>query len=198
MAKIYYDKDADISLLEGKTLGIIGYGNQGRAQTLNMKDSGFTSILIATARDETYEKAEKNGFQLTEIKNTTRQSDILFLPIPDEIMPQVYEEHVAPNLRPGMVLNFATGYNITFRQIVPPDHVDVIMVAPRMIGDGVRNLFLEKKGDPAFIAVEQNASGSAREWKEEQEKGMPEFKRLVKDAMESEISRLEEDLINNS
>ncbi|MBE0654952.1 MAG: ketol-acid reductoisomerase [Bacteroidales bacterium] len=326
MTKIFYDKDADISLLEGKTVGIIGYGNQGRAQALNMKDSGITSILIATARDETYEKAEKDGFQLTEIQNITRQSDILFLLIPDEIMPQVYEEHVAPNLRPGMVLNFASGYNITFRQIVPPDHVDVIMVAPRMIGDGVRNLFLEKKGYPAFIAVEQNASGSAREialalakamgatrkgtievtmkdetmldllaeqaiwpmimsviteafrfevekghpaaaslvelyiskepaymfekmaemglfkqmplhshtsqygqmsraealdksfirktledayeylekgnfareWKEEQEKGMPEFRRLVKQAMESDISRLEEDLINNS
>jgi ketol-acid reductoisomerase len=163
MTKTYYDHDGDIAFPDGKRIGIIGYGNQGRAQALNMRDSGISGILIATAKDETYDQAVKDGFQLTDISAITKQSDILFLLIPDEIMPGVYEEHIAPHLRPGMVLNFASGYNITFRQIIPPDDVDVIMVAPRMIGDGVRSLFLEKKGYPAFIAVEQNASGSARE-----------------------------------
>jgi ketol-acid reductoisomerase len=163
MTKIYYDHDADISLLDGKRIGIIGYGNQGRAQALNMRDSGIKDILIATAKDETYDQAVKDDFQLTDIFAITKQTDILFLLIPDELMPGVYEEYIAPHLRPGMVLNFASGYNITFRQIVPPGDVDVIMVAPRMIGDGVRNLFLEKEGYPAFIAVEQNASGSAKE-----------------------------------
>ncbi len=163
MTKIYYDHDADISLLDGKRIGIIGYGNQGRAQALNMRDSGISGILIATAKDETYKQAGNDGFQLADISAITIQTDILFLLIPDELMSRVYEEHIAPHLRPGMVLNFASGYNITFRQIIPPGDVDVIMVAPRMIGDGVRNLFLEKEGYPAFIAVEQNASGSAEE-----------------------------------
>lgn len=163
MTKIYYDNDANISLLKGKKIGIIGYGNQGRAQALNMKDSGISDILIATAKDETYEKAGEDGFQLTEISAITNKSDILFLLIPDEIMPKVYEEHIAPHLRSDMVLNFASGYNITFGQIKPPEDVDVVMVAPRMIGDGVRNLFLAKKGYPAFMAVEQDASGSAKE-----------------------------------
>ena len=163
MTKIYYDHDADIKTLEGKRISIVGYGNQGRAQALNMKDSGIRDILIGTARDATFEQAIQDGFQVMEIPEMIRTADIIFMLIPDEIMPQVYIDHVLPNLSPNMVLNFASGYNITFKHILPPEDIDVVMVAPRMIGDGVRNLFLEEKGYPAFVAVEQDASGSAME-----------------------------------
>lgn len=162
MTKIYFDSDADITILRGKRIGVIGYGNQGRAQALNMKDSGIEEILVATARDDTYDQAETDGFQVLDIPDLVSQSDIVFLLIPDEIMPEVYTEQIHPHLSPLTVLNFASGYNITFRHIIPPPDMDIIMVAPRMIGDGVRNLFLEKKGYPAFLAVEQDASGKAR------------------------------------
>jgi ketol-acid reductoisomerase len=162
MTKIYYDHDADTSLLESKCIGIIGYGNQGRAQALNMRDSGIRDILIGTVKDKTYDQAREDGFQVMEIDEVVQKSDILFMLIPDEIMPDVFRKQVEALLRPGMVLNFASGYNITFQHIVPPQDVDVIMVAPRMIGDGVRNLFLQNKGYPAFLAVEQDVSGSAR------------------------------------
>ena len=162
MTKIYYDHDADISLLESKSIGIIGYGNQGRAQALNMRDSGIRDILIGTAKDKTYDQAREDGFQVMKIDEVVRESDILFMLIPDEIMPQVYRGQIEAHLRPGNVLNFASGYNITFNQIVPPEDVDVVMVAPRMIGDGVRSFFLQKKGFPAFLAVHQDATGSAR------------------------------------
>ena len=163
MAKIYYDKDGDLSLLQAKQIGIAGYGNQGRAQALNMKDSGIEDILVATAGDETYDRAREDGFRVTDLPEMVRRSDIVFLLLPDEIMPEVYREQIAPYLEAGKVLNFASGYNITFKHIIPPEDVDVVMVAPRMIGDGVRNLFLSGEGYPAFIAVEQDSSGSARQ-----------------------------------
>jgi len=163
MTKIYYDEDADIQLLKNRRIGIIGYGNQGRAQALNMRDSGIKNIAIGTAKDATYDQAVNDGFELMGIPEIASRSDILFLLIPDEIMPKVYHNHVESRLQAGSVLNFASGYNITFKQILPPAEVDVVMVAPRMIGDGVRNLFLKNKGYPAFLAVEQDASGSARQ-----------------------------------
>lgn len=163
MTKIYYDEDADTQLLKNRKIGIIGYGNQGRAQAMNMRDSGISDIAIGTAKDETYDQAENDGFQVMDIPEVVNRSDILFLLIPDEIMPQVYHDQVESHLQAGNLLNFASGYNITFKQIIPPANVDVVMVAPRMIGDGVRNLFLQKKGYPAFLAVEQDASGTARQ-----------------------------------
>ena len=163
MTKIYYDHDADLTVLQGRKIGIVGYGNQGRAQALNMKDSGITDILIACAKDETFDQALKDGFQVMDIPDMIPRVDIVFMLVPDEIMPQVYDDQVAPHLSPGKVINFASGYNITFKHIVPNPNIDVIMVAPRMIGDGVRRLFLEDKGYPAFLSVEQDASGSAKE-----------------------------------
>jgi ketol-acid reductoisomerase len=163
MTKIYYDEDADIQLLQNRRIGIIGYGNQGRAQALNMRDSGISNILVGTAKDATYDQAVNDGFQVMDIPGVISRTDILFMLIPDEIMPQIYHEQVESRLRAGSALNFASGYNITFKQIIPPSEVDVIMIAPRMIGDGVRNLFLQNKGYPAFLAVEQDASGSARQ-----------------------------------
>lgn len=161
MTQIYYDRDADISKLDEKRVGLIGYGNQGRAQALNMRDSGLSDIYIGTARDETFTRAREDGFRVDDIPEVAIESDILFLLIPDEVMPGVYHEQILPQLEPGNVLNFASGYNITFGHIVPPDHIDTIMVAPRMIGDGVRNNYLNGEGYPAFIAVEQDASGNA-------------------------------------
>ncbi|MFC2125997.1 ketol-acid reductoisomerase [Bacteroidota bacterium] len=163
MAKIYYDRDADLTALQNRKIGIVGYGNQGRAQALNMKDSGITDILIGTARDATFDQALDDGFQVQDIPEMIAQVDIIFMLVPDEIMPQVYLDQVEPHLSGGNVLNFASGYNITFKHIVPPPNIDVIMVAPRMIGDGVRNLFLQDKGYPAFLAIEQDATGMAKQ-----------------------------------
>jgi ketol-acid reductoisomerase len=163
MAKDYSSGEADLSVLNEKVIGIVGYGNQGRAQALNMRDSGVADIQIGTARDATYDQAEKDGFGVLSVPEVVERSDIVFLLIPDEIMPSVYRDQIEPHLAEGNVLNFASGYNITFKHIIPPPWVDVIMVAPRMIGDGVRRLFLEKAGYPAFIAVEQDASGVAKQ-----------------------------------
>ncbi|MDZ7692255.1 MAG: ketol-acid reductoisomerase [Balneolaceae bacterium] len=146
-----------------KGLGSFGYGNQGRAQALNMRDSGISEIFVGTARDETFTQAREDGFNVDDIPEVVPKADILFLLIPDEIMPEVYHQQIQPHLEPGNVLNFASGYNITFEHIIPPPEIDTIMVAPRMIGDGVRNNFLNGEGFPAFIAVEQDSSGEARQ-----------------------------------
>lgn len=163
MAKEHSEHEVDLSLLSGKVIGIVGYGNQGRAQALNMRDSGVADIRIGTARDATYDKAVDDGFAVGSVPEVVEQADIVFMLIPDEIMPSIYREQVEPHLAQGNVLNFASGYNITFKHIVPPAGVDVIMVAPRMIGDGVRRLFLSKAGYPVFTAVEQDATGTARQ-----------------------------------
>ena len=163
MAITYYDKDADLTVLQGRKIGIVGYGNQGRAQALNMRDSGIRDIMVATARDTSFEQAVEDGFEAMDVPEMIPGADIVFMLIPDEIMPQVYREQIAPNLQKGCVLNFASGYNITYRHIIPPDDADVIMVAPRMIGDGVRNLFLSGEGYFAFVGIEQDASGKAKQ-----------------------------------
>jgi len=163
MSKIYYDQDASLDAVVNKKIGIIGYGNQGRAQALNMRDSGLEHVSIGSIQDASMDQAKNDGFDAGSIEEVSRESDILFLLIPDEVMPKVYEQNILPGLESGNVLNFASGYNITFKKIVPPEFVDVIMVAPRMIGEGVRELFVNKKGYPAFVGVEQDHSGNALE-----------------------------------
>ena len=163
MSRIFYDKDATLDSVRLKKIGIIGYGNQGRSQALNMRDSGLENISIGSVKDASMDQAEADGFTTGTIEDVSADSDILFLLIPDEVMPKVYEQRILPGLEAGNVLNFASGYNITFKKIVPPETVDVIMVAPRMIGEGVRELFVNKKGYPAFVGVEQDASGKALE-----------------------------------
>jgi ketol-acid reductoisomerase len=156
----YYDADADLGLLRNRTLGIIGYGNQGRAQALNLRDSGL-KVVVGAVRDESAQKAESDGFSVVSIAEAAEQSDLLSLLIPDEVQRQVYDEVLHPKLRPGQTLNFAHGYNIHYGLIIPPKEVDVIMVAPRMIGAIVREAYAQGGGAPAFVAVAQDASGRA-------------------------------------
>ncbi len=158
--KVYYDSDADINALEGQTVGIIGYGNQGRAQALNMRDSGV-NVIIGSISDRSFERAQEDGFPTMPIAEAVNQADIIFLLVPDEVQRNVFENVINPHLRAGQTINFAHGYNIRFGLIHPPADVDVIMIAPRMIGIGVRERFEEGSGAPAFIAVEQDATGQA-------------------------------------
>jgi len=163
MAKIYYDCDADVSLIKDKVVAIIGYGNQGRAQALNMRDSGVESIIVGSRKDESWDMANEDGFKTYSIEKACEKADIIFLLIPDEIAPTIYKEQIEPNLKAGNVINFSSGYNITFEFIKPQKDVDVIMVGPRMIGRGVREMYERGEGFSSFIAVEQDASGKAQD-----------------------------------
>ncbi|MCL5270006.1 MAG: NAD(P)-binding domain-containing protein, partial [bacterium] len=158
MAKVYYDRDADPAALAGRKVAIIGYGNQGRAQALNMRDSGV-EVIVGSISDASFERAKADGFPTMSISEAARAGDVLCLFVPDEVQQVIYAQDVAPVLRAGQVLNFAHGYNIRYGFIKPPAGVDVIMVAPRMIGVGVRELFAAGSGAPAFVAVEQDATG---------------------------------------
>ncbi|UCC59266.1 MAG: ketol-acid reductoisomerase [Dehalococcoidia bacterium] len=160
MAKVYYDNDADVGFLKGKTIGVIGYGNQGCAQALNLKDSGL-DVIIGVRADETQLQAQSDGFDTFPIEETAQRAQVLLLLIPDEIMPDVFKSQVLPGLSQGKAICFATGYNVAFGFIEPPDGIDVVMVAPRMIGAGVRQRYQEGKGFPSFIGVHQDATGNA-------------------------------------
>ncbi len=158
--RAYYEDDASLDILRNKTLGIIGYGNQGRAQALNLRDSGL-QVIVGGIRDESTRQAEADGFAVLTVAEAAQRAEILALLIPDEVQRQVYEEVLSGRLRPGQTLVFAHGYNIHYRLIVPPASVDVIMVAPRMIGARVREAYLQGGGAPAFVAVAMDASGRA-------------------------------------
>lgn len=162
MVNIYHDTDADLSILENKVIAVIGYGNQGQAQALNLRDSGLR-VIIGTIKDSSWEKALKDNFKVFSISEAVSAAQIVMLLIPDEIMPEVYERDIKTQLRHNSVLDFASGYNIGFGLINPLPFIDVVMVAPRMIGRGVRQLYQEGKGFPSFIGVEQDASGSAKD-----------------------------------
>lgn len=163
MTSIYHDSDASLEILKDKTIAVIGYGNQGRAQALNMRDSGLRNIIVGGRKDEYLELAAQEGFPTATVDEAAGKADVVFLLIPDEIAPAVYDKSIGPRLKKGAALNFASGYNITFGFIVPPPSVDVIMVAPRMIGEGVRECYLKGDGFPSFIAVQQDATGSAKQ-----------------------------------
>ncbi len=160
MATIFFDTDADLKSLDGLTLGVIGYGNQGRSQALNLRDSGMR-VIVGSRKDPSADAAQADGFEVGAIAQVARTADVLFLLVPDEIMCQVYEDQVAQHLRPGATLVFASGYNICMGLIKPPPTVDVVLVAPRMIGRGVRDTYLRGQGFPSLIGVAQDASGRA-------------------------------------
>ncbi|MBL3610297.1 ketol-acid reductoisomerase [Rhodovulum sulfidophilum] len=160
MAQWYFDEDGDLSVLAGKTVGVFGYGNQGRSQALNMRDAGI-DVIVGSRSDASAEKSQEDGFETLPLAEAARKADILFVLVPDEVMPAVYAEHIAPNLVPGNVVNFASGYNVHFKKIVPQDDVDVIMLAPRMVGQGVRDTVVAGVGFPSLVAVHQDATGHA-------------------------------------
>ena len=163
MARIYYDKDASLDVLKGKRVAVIGYGIQGRAQSLNLKDSGIDVVVAQKFKDEYYERASTDGMEIMDIPEAVKGADIVMMLIPDEVQKEVYDQEVAPYLREGMVLDFAHGFNIHFKRIVPPEFVDVIMVAPKGPGALVRETFEAGNGVPALIAVHQDHSKKAKE-----------------------------------
>jgi ketol-acid reductoisomerase len=158
--KIYRDEDADPAALAGRTVAVIGYGNQGRAQALNLRDSGV-AVIVGGIEDEYTRQARNDGFAVLPIAQAAAQGDILPLLVPDEVQRHVYAESIALHLGSGKTLCFAHGFNIHFGLIRPPAEVDVVMVAPRMIGSAVRQRFLDGTGSPAYVGVRQDASGRA-------------------------------------
>jgi ketol-acid reductoisomerase len=162
MARRFFDGDARPELLSGKTIGVIGYGNQGRAQSLNLRDSGCR-VIVGNIDDDYAVRARADGMDLMAIPEAVRQSDILLMLIPDEVQPVLYAREVAPNLKPGAVIAFASGYTIFFGLIDPAPTHDVVMVAPRMLGDFVRTLYLTGEGFPTFVAAHRDVSGQALE-----------------------------------
>ena len=160
-AKIYYQKDCDLNLLKGKTVAIIGYGSQGHAHALNLKDSGVNVIVGLYKGSKSKAKAEKQGLIVYETAEAVKKADIVMILINDEKQASMYKNDIAPNLRPGMMLMFAHGFAIHFGQIVPPADVDVAMIAPKAPGHTVRSEYQAGKGTPCLIAVEQDATGHA-------------------------------------
>ncbi len=160
MPVIYRDSDADLGLLMDKTIGILGYGNVGRAFALNLRDSAFP-ILVGNQEDEYAQTAYRDGFEVRPIAQAANQANILLIMLPDEIAAQVYLNDIAPGLRPGDMLVFASGYNIAFGFIEPPPFVDVVLIAPQTLGQGVRDGYVGGTGFPSFVAVAQDASGQA-------------------------------------
>jgi ketol-acid reductoisomerase len=163
MSKFYFDADADLSLLRDKTVAILGYGNQGRSQALNLRDSGIR-LLVGNIEDEYAANARADGWDLRPIAEAAAGADVKLILTSDDSQPEVYEKWIKSSLKPGDVLSFAHGFNIHFREIVPPNHVDVVMVAPRMLGDGVRATFVEGRGFASMIAVHQDTSARALDY----------------------------------
>jgi len=162
MTKIYYDSDADLNVLEDKTVAVIGYGNQGSAQAQNLKESGVKVVVGLRPRGKSWKQAEKDGLEVQPIETAAEKGDIIHMLLPDEVQPQIYQEKILPHLKTGKALSFSHGFNIHFHQIIPPRDVDVFMVAPKGPGHLVRRTYLEGKGVPALLAVQQDATGNAK------------------------------------
>ena len=161
MAKMYYDKDADLNLLKNKKIAIIGFGSQGHAHALNLRDSGLDVIVGLYEGSKSKERAEKEGLRVYTVEEAAKVADIIMMLIPDEKQAEVYKESIEKNLTEGKALAFAHGFNIHFKQIVPPENVDVFMVAPKGPGHLVRRVYQEGKGVPNLVAVYQDYTGKA-------------------------------------
>ena len=160
MARSFLDKDARIEHLDRKTVAVFGYGNQGRSQALNFRDSGL-KVVVANQEDSCADVARGDDFEVVDFDSGADRGDVIVLLLPDEVQKTVYDEHIESHLTTPKTLCFAHGYNIRFGRIAPPLSTDVVLVAPRMIGVAVRELFLAGSGVPAFVAVERDASGTA-------------------------------------
>ncbi len=163
MGKIFYQEDCDLALLKGKTIAIIGYGSQGHAHAKNLKDSGCEVIIGLYQGSKSWAKAEAEGFAVYDSAEAAKKADIIMILINDEKQAKMYKENIAPNLEAGNMLMFAHGFNINFGLIKPPADVDVTMIAPKGPGHTVRSEYLEGKGVPCLIAVEQDATGQAQQ-----------------------------------
>ncbi len=163
MPKIYYDKDANLDLLEGKTIGIIGYGSQGHAHAQNLRDNGCQVVVAEAPGSEGWESAQRAGFKVASADEVAREADIIVMLIPDNLHPVVYRQSIEKGLSSGKTLMFAHGFNIHYGQIIPPSNIDVSMIAPKCPGHMLRRLFTEGSGPPALVAIHQDASGKAKE-----------------------------------
>ena len=162
MAKMYYDKDADISLIQGRKVGVIGYGSQGHAHALNLKDSGVHVRVGLPAASRSRPKAEAAGLDVAEVADVAQWADVIMVLVPDTTAAQLYRDAIGPNLAPGKMLMFAHGFNIRFGTITVRPDVDVTMIAPKAPGHRVRELYVEGAGTPALLAVHQDATGKAK------------------------------------
>jgi ketol-acid reductoisomerase len=159
--KIYHDSDVDINVLKGKTVAVLGFGSQGRAQALCFRDSGLDVVIGLRKGGKSWEKAKEDGFKVFEFGDAVKKADVVMMLLPDEVQPKVYKEFVEPNIKEGAALEFAHGFAITYKTIVPPKNVDVIMMAPKAPGDKERDVFLEGFGVPALVCVHQDYTGNA-------------------------------------
>ena len=161
MVKMYYEKDCNPEALNGKVIAIIGYGSQGHAHALNLRDSGYNVIVGLRKGGKSWPVAEKDGFEVYTVAEAAKKADIVMMLINDEVQAAVYKSEIAPNLEAGNAIAFAHGFNIRYKQIVPPADVDVFMAAPKGPGHTVRSTYVNGKGVPCLVAVEQDASGKA-------------------------------------
>jgi ketol-acid reductoisomerase len=163
MPKMYHENAADISLIRGKKVGIVGYGSQGHAHALNLKDSGVEVRVGLPASSESRAKAKASGLTVGTVAEVAAWADVIMILVPDTVQPEVYRKEVAPHLSAGKTLMFAHGFNIRFGTIKPPASVDVTMIAPKAPGHRVREVFVEGGGTPALLAIHQDASGNAKQ-----------------------------------
>jgi len=161
MPKIYYEADCDINQLSGKTVAIIGYGSQGHAHALNLRDSGVKVIIGLYEGSKKWDHVKELGFEVYTTAEATKKADIIMILTPDEKQADIFKKDIAPNLTEGKAIAFAHGFNIHFKQIVPPSNVDIFMIAPKAPGHTVRSEYVEGKGTPALVAVYQDATGKA-------------------------------------
>lgn len=162
--KMYYEKDANLNLLKNKKIAILGYGNQGRPQALNLRDCGLDVIVAQRPGSINYENVIKDGFRPVSICEAVKQADWLQMMLPDETQKQIWEKDILPNIKKGAILSFAHGFNIRYGQIVPPEDIDVIMISPKGVGPKVRTQYEAKYGVPCLIAIHQDVSGKAKDY----------------------------------
>ncbi|MEC9309805.1 MAG: ketol-acid reductoisomerase [Chloroflexota bacterium] len=161
MVTVYYDKDADLNALSGKTIGMVGYGSQGHAHALNLRDSGLKVVVGLYPESKSRATAKEAGLEVADVPEVAKAADVLMLVIPDHIQGETYRQQIAPNLKTGAALMFAHGFSIHYKEVVPPENVDVMMVAPKAPGHRMREQFVDGIGVPGLLAVHQNATGNA-------------------------------------